>query len=141
MDGSRRQAPATERRVTMEALTVPGEVCSDFERASRLEWLLTNGRGGFAMGTVAAANTRRYHGLLIASLRPPVERHVLLSRLEEVVEPGTPLATNAYPGAIDPSGYRNLIEFRAEPFPTWVFEIAGGARIEKSLCLVQGEDT
>jgi len=122
-------------------MKVTREVCSDYQRSSRLEWLLTNGRGGFAMGTVAGANTRRYHGLLVASLRPPVERHVLLSRLEEVVEPGTPLATNAYPGAIDPSGYRNLIEFRAEPFPTWVFEIAGGARIEKSLCLVQGEDT
>jgi predicted glycogen debranching enzyme len=121
-------------------MKVTREVCTDYQRSSRLEWLLTNGRGGFAMGTVAGANTRRYHGLLVAALRAPVERHVLLSRLEEVVE-GIPLATNAYPGAIHPTGYRNLIEFRADPFPTWVFEIAGGTRIEKSLFLVQGEDT
>ena len=125
----------------MNALAVPREVCSEFERASRLEWLETNGKGGFAMGTVAGANTRRYHGLLVASLRPPVERHVLLSRLEETVEPGIELASNVYPGAIHPSGYRNLIEFRLDPFPTWVFDIGGGARIEKSLFLVQGEDT
>src|SRR5205823_4977066 len=113
----------------------------DHARSSRLEWLETNGAGGFASGTVAGANTRRYHGLLVASLRPPVERHVLLSRLEEVVEPDLQLATNAYPDAIHPQGYRNLIEFRIDPFPTWVFESAGGARIEKSLFLVQGEDT
>ncbi len=45
------------------------------------EWLLTNARGGFAMGTAAGINTRRYHGLLIAALQPPVDRVVLLSQL------------------------------------------------------------
>ena len=60
------------------------EVCRDYPRSSRLEWLLTSGTGGFAMGTVAGANTRRYHGLLVASLHPPVERRsVTLARLEE----------------------------------------------------------
>src|SRR4051812_3039411 len=127
--------------MTMKALAVPRETCADYERASRLEWLETNGLGGVAMGTVAGANTRRYHGLLVASLRPPVERHVLLSRFEEVVEPGVQLATNAYPGTIHPSGYRNLIEFRLDPFPTWVFDNGRGIRVEKSLFLVQGEDT
>ena len=60
----------------------------DHARSSRLEWLETNGAGGFAMGTVAGTNTRRYHGLLVASLRPPVGRHVLLSRLDEVISGG-----------------------------------------------------
>ena len=46
------------------------------------EWLETNGRGGFAMGTVAGINTRRYHGVLVASLRPPVERQVLLAHVQ-----------------------------------------------------------
>src|SRR5256885_12656688 len=122
-------------------IAIDRKTCIDYPQSSKLEWLETNGAGGFAMGTVAGANTRRYHGLLVASLRPPVERHVLLSRLEEVVEPDLQLATNAYPDAIHPQGYRNLIEFRLDPFPTWVFEIPGGARIEKSLFLVQGEDT
>src|SRR5256885_2268857 len=140
MDWSRREATAAERRMNMKSLAVPRGTCSDYERASRLEWLETNGKGGFAMGTVAGVNTRRYHGLLVASLRPPVERHVLLSRIEEVALPDVPLATNAYPGAIHPEGYRNLVDFRLDPFPTWVFD-AGGTRIEKSLFLVHGEDT
>ena len=124
-------------------VTVGRKVCVDYARSSRLEWLESNGAGGFAMGTVAGANTRRYHGLLVASLRPPVDRHVLLSRLEEVVSDGsieTPLGTAQYPGTLHPAGYRNLIEFRLDPFPTWVYDV-GGAHVEKQVLLVQGEDT
>src|SRR5438876_2353304 len=124
-------------------LAVGRNVCTDFARSSRLEWLETNGCGSFAMGTVAGANTRRYHGLLVASLRPPVDRHVLLSRLEEVVSDGdveVPLGTAQYPGVLSPSGYRNLIEFRLDPFPTWVYDV-GGAHVEKQLFLVRGEET
>src|SRR5262249_10495376 len=123
--------------------SVGRKACADYARSSKLEWLETNGAGGFAMGTVAGANTRRYHGLLVASLRPPVDRHVLLSRLEEVVvEQGAEVAlsTAQYPGVLHPAGYRNLIEFRLDPFPTWVFEV-GGAHVEKQLFLLQGEDT
>src|SRR5438132_14143093 len=103
-------------------MRVGREVCRDFARSSRLEWLQTNGAGGFAMGTVAGVNTRRYHGLLVASLRPPVDRHVLLSRLDEVISGGggadVELATNQYPGTLSPRGYAHLIEFRLDPFPT-----------------------
>src|SRR5882724_12866494 len=108
-------------------LTISRKVCQDHARSSRLEWLETNGTGGFAMGTVAGTNTRRYHGLLVASLRPPVDRHVLLSRLDEVVSgdgmPDLPLATNQYPGTLAPPGYAHLIEFRLDPFPTWTFDV------------------
>jgi predicted glycogen debranching enzyme len=125
-------------------LTIARKVCRDYARSSRLEWLETNGAGGFAMGTVAGVNTRRYHGLLVAALRPPVDRHVLLSRLEEVVSgesvPDVPLATNQYPGTLAPQGYAHLIEFRIDPFPTWVFDV-GGAHVEKQLFLVPGEQT
>jgi len=88
-------------------VSVGRKVCADYARSSKLEWLEANGNGGFAMGTVAGANTRRYHGLLVASLRPPVDRHVLLSRLEEVVSDGdveVPLGTAQYPGVLSPSG-------------------------------------
>ena len=124
-------------------VAVGRKVCSDYSRSSRLEWIESNGTGSFAMGTVAGANTRRYHGLLVASLRPPVDRHVLLSRLEEVVSDGSleaPLGTAQYPGALHPAGYRNLIEFRLDPFPTWVYDV-GGAHVEKQIFLVEGEDT
>src|SRR5438132_10282954 len=112
-------------------MRVGREVCRDFARSSRLEWLQTNGAGGFAMGTVAGTNTRRYHGLLVAALRPPVDRHVLLSRLDETVLADGPgnldleLATNQYPGAVSPTGYQRLAEFRLDPFPTWVFDVNG----------------
>ena len=46
------------------------------------EWLVTNGLGGFASGTVGLANTRRYHGLLVAALRPPVDRVVMIAKLD-----------------------------------------------------------
>src|SRR5947209_7048440 len=124
-------------------MRVNQKICQDHARSSRLEWLESNGAGGFAMGTVAGANTRRYHGLLVASLRPPVDRHVLLSRLEEVVSDGsneTPLGTAQYPGTLHPAGYRNLIEFRLDPFPTWVYDV-GAAHVEKQVLLAQGEDT
>src|SRR3989440_9817590 len=116
----------------------------DHAPAPRLEWGDTNGAGGFAMGTVAGTITRRYHGLLVPSLRPPVHRHVLLSRLDEVISGGgaadVALATNQYPGTLSPRGYAHLIEFRLDPFPTWVFDV-GGAHVEKQLFLVQGEQT
>jgi predicted glycogen debranching enzyme len=122
---------------------VPRETCRDYARASHLEWLETNGLGGFAMGTVAGARTRRYHGLLVAALRPPVDRHVLLSTLHEaILVEGDEhlLSTTQYPGALHPEGFRALVEFRLDPFPVWTFE-AGGIRLEKRLFLVQGEDT
>ena len=123
-------------------ICAPRKVCIDFTKSSRREWLETNGTGGFAMGTVSGANTRRYHGLLVASLRPPVDRLVLLSRLDEVVEgeAEVALSTTQYPGALHPTGYRHLLEFRLDPFPTWVWDV-GGAHVEKQVFLVQGEQT
>ena len=52
-------------------------LCGDLAAAEGREWLLTNGRGGYAMGTVAGSLTRRYHGLLIAAIDPPVERRLV----------------------------------------------------------------
>jgi predicted glycogen debranching enzyme len=128
---------------TATPILVPGEVCRDFSRSSRLEWLETNGLGGFAMGTASGANTRRYHGLLVAALRPPVERHVLLARLEETATfEGVPfpLAANEYPGAIHPQGHLRLAGFALDPWPTWTWEV-GGAVVTRRLFLVRGEDT
>jgi glycogen debranching enzyme len=57
--------------------------CRSLDRALSLEWLETNGRGGFASGTIAGANTRRYHALLLTARKPPSERFVLVNHLEE----------------------------------------------------------
>jgi predicted glycogen debranching enzyme len=104
---------------------------------------LTNGTGGFAMGTVSGANTRRYHGLLVASLHPPVQRVATLARLEETVLTlggEVPLSVNQYPGTLHPDGYRHLTGFRLDPGPVWTWEV-GGVRIEKWLSLIPGEQT
>jgi predicted glycogen debranching enzyme len=116
----------------------PREICRDFERASRLEWLETNHTGAYAMGTVAGVNTRRYHALLIASLNPPVDRYSILPRVEEqVIVAGNAfeLATVQYPSTVQPHGFDLLDEFRLDPFPTWRYQLPS-AQIEKTVCLL-----
>ncbi|MBX9600389.1 MAG: amylo-alpha-1,6-glucosidase [Bryobacteraceae bacterium] len=126
-------AAASITGMNPQAIEIPGRVCRDWNASSRLEWLETNGTGAFAMGTVAGANTRRYHGLLIASLRPPVERYVLLSRVEEEFA-GDALGAAEYPGAIAPRGYEQIEQFRLAPFPHWRFRNG----LEKQVLLVPG---
>ena len=59
-------------------------ICSYFGTSSSREWLETNGIGGYASSSISGANTRRYHGLLVAATRPPLGRMVLLSKFEDV---------------------------------------------------------
>ncbi len=121
------------------------EVCVDFSRSSRLEWLVTNGIGGFAMGTVAGILTRRYHGILIAALSPPVGRTLLIPKIDETLETGgirTPLfGDRKTDGSITPRGYESLIRFRLEKsIPVWTFQI-GTIIIEKRIWMEQGANT
>jgi predicted glycogen debranching enzyme len=119
------------------------DICSNLEGARSREWLETNGIGGFASSTIAGLHSRRYHGLLIASLKPPAERYLLLSKFEETLHANGKkweLSANQYPGVIHPQGYQYLREFRLDPFPTFLFEL-DGIRIEKSIFMVQGENT
>lgn len=99
--------------------------CQDLDRALSLEWLETNGRGGFASGTVAGANTRRYHALLLVARKPPDERFVLVNHLDEWLDvdgQSIPLSTNLYPGIVHPAGYALCTAFQSTPWPTWTFE-------------------
>ncbi len=59
------------------------EICGILASAESREWLVTNGIGGYASGTVAGLLTRRYHGLLMAALKPPLGRTLLLAKLDE----------------------------------------------------------
>jgi len=89
------------------------------------EWLLTNGLGSFASGTVADARTRTYHGWLIAALVPPSQRKLLLSHLDaslEVAGQVVALGTNFWgSGKVDPTGFKLLRSFELNPVPTWVW--------------------
>jgi predicted glycogen debranching enzyme len=94
------------------------EICGNFTHSTSREWLVTNGSGGYASGTVAGALTRRYHGLLVAALKPPLGRTLLLAKLDETVvcnEKTYPLFTNVWAeNTIAPSGYRNIEQFSLE---------------------------
>jgi predicted glycogen debranching enzyme len=119
------------------------ETFGDLGAALSREWLETNGLGGFASSTIIGLNTRRYHGLLVAALKPPVERFVLLSKLEETLFiDGQPfeLSANRYPGAVHPQGFRYLEQFRLDPFPIFTYEVEG-LEIEKSVFMLYGENS
>ncbi len=117
--------------------------CRDLNVALTREWLETNGIGGFSSSTISGLNTRRYHGLLTAAMKPPVGRFVLLSKLEEVLlidGRRYELSANQYPGAIHPQGFNYQTRFCLDPFPKFTYEIEG-VHLEKSVFMVQRENT
>ena len=119
------------------------ESCRDLNIVLTREWLETNGIGGFSSSTISGLNTRRYHGLLTAATKPPVGRFVLLSKLEETLlidGRRYELSSNQYPGLIHPQGFNYQTGFRLDPFPRFTYEIEG-LRLEKSVFMVQGENT
>ena len=108
-------------------------------RAPGMEWLETDGLGGFACGTVGGPRTRRYHGWYVPAIPPPRRRWMLVSGCEEFVTcrgATDGISTQIYRDATSPDGMKNLSRFRLEPFPTWRHETAEFA-IERSLCLVR----
>ena len=119
--------------------------CGSWDSAIRHEWLVTNGLGGFACGTVAGANTRRYHGLLMASLRPPVERTLLVAKVEATMHYlGTAygLAANEFAGgAVDPQGFVHIESFTVDNgIPTWRYACAD-ALLEQRIFMAPGANT
>ncbi|HVG77208.1 MAG TPA: amylo-alpha-1,6-glucosidase [Patescibacteria group bacterium] len=121
------------------------EICGDLATADRREWLCTNGLGGFASGTVAGGLARRYHGLLVAALQPPLGRTLVVAKLEEDVEyggAGHALSTNRWAdGTVAPHGYRDLERFRLEgTTPVWTYACAD-ALLEKRVWMEPGANT
>src|SRR5438105_1683565 len=121
------------------------DICGDLGQAEAREWLVTNGLGGYASGTISGLLTRRYHGLLVAALKPPVGRTLLIAKLDESAEYGGrayPLFTNRWQGpAITPHGYRQLERFRLEgTVPVWTYAVAEGL-LEKRIWMEPGANT
>lgn len=127
------------------------EVCGDLATATRREWLVTNGIGGFASGTIANMLTRRYHGLLLAALQPPLGRTLMLAKLDETAEYDGlslaggrfyPLYTNRWEdGTVEGNGHVHLDRFHLEgATPVWTFAMAD-ALLEKRIWMQQGANT
>jgi len=131
-------------RMSDELLPEPLVVSCDpsaLEELLAKEWLLTNRIGAYASATVVGANTRQYHGLLVAAARPPVGRFMALSSvLDELVLPAErtesnyDLATFEFDGAFQPFGVANLLEFRDDVAATFVYQ-CGPARLVKEIIL------
>ncbi len=121
------------------------EICQDPAAAERREWLATNGIGGFACGTLAGLLTRRYHGLLVAALRPPLGRTLLVAKLDTTVRIGGrefPLYTNRWAdGSLELAGLKHLTRFRLEgAIPIWTYQI-GDAHLERAIWMEPGANT
>ncbi len=135
----------------LPAQTLPTEVdfgrdiCCDLGAAESREWLVTNGIGGYAFGTIAGQRTRCYHGLLVAALQPPLGRTLLVAKLDETARYGTEefaLFTNRWAdGTISPEGYRNIERFHLQgTTPVWTFALAD-ALLEKRIFMQSGANT
>jgi predicted glycogen debranching enzyme len=118
------------------------QVCGDLADASTREWLVTDGLGGFAMGTVAGLRTRRYHGLLVVATEPPGRRMLGLASLDPVLVIGDArvrLAVHEWSdGGIDPLGNLQLAEFDlSHGVPRWRWQI-GDVILERELAAERG---
>ncbi|HXW08695.1 MAG TPA: amylo-alpha-1,6-glucosidase [Vicinamibacterales bacterium] len=129
--------------VVIRSLSSPRDESPEHKVMPRREWLVTNGLGGYASGTVAGLVTRRYHGVLVAALPAPLGRIVMLNHLLERVR--LPNRGVVWLGDEDevagPNASRHLTEFRLEfGLPAWVYDL-GGAVIEKRVLMPYGQNT
>ncbi len=116
------------------------------ERSISTEWLVTNGLGGYAMGTLAGTPTRTYHGLLIAALAPPVERTVLVGGCLETLEVGdrtvTLHALERTDGSFVGDGPAHLRDVRLDgSMPVWSFDLGNGLHLDRRVWMAHEANT
>jgi 4-alpha-glucanotransferase len=121
------------------------DICGDLAQAERREWWLANGRGSYAAGSVAGSLTRRYHGLLIATLSPPLGRFLVLAKADATLVEGDrqwPLFANRWAGgAVSPEGQVHVESFRLEGrMPVWRFAV-GDRVVEQRIWMEHGVDS
>ncbi len=123
-------------------------VCCNFDETIAREWLLTNGLGGYAAGTIAGTLTRMQHGLLVAALPEDAVPQLLLAKIDEEVffdQRTFYLGTNEYrDGTRNPAGFVHLEAFRLEEgFPVFTYRLGGidGVTLEKRIWMLQGQNT
>ena len=121
------------------------EICGDLAQAERREWWLANGVGGYATGTIAGTLTRRYHGLLIAPVYPPLGRWLVFAKADATLVDGDrtiPLFSNRWgDGVVDPQGHVHIESFQLHGrMPVWRFAL-GDLVLEQRLCLEPGANT
>ena len=126
----------------MTAIEVGAQTCTTLAEGARREWLVTDGLGGYAMGTVAGLRTRRYHGLLVVATDPPGGRRLALAALDPVLSVGdTRIRLGAHrwaDGTVAPNGFEHLTAFTvADGVPRWRWQI-GDVILEREVAMVHG---
>ena len=114
----------------------------NLENGLNKEWIITNGVGGFASSTMCGANTRRYHGLLIAPLTPPARRHLILSKVDESIEINDKkydIYTNMCKNYVS-EGYKYITNFEKEYVPIYTYQVED-VIIKKYICMEYGKNT
>lgn len=114
----------------------------NLENGLKKEWIITNGIGGFASSTIIGANTRKYHGLLIAPLKPPAQRYLILSKIDESLEIDGKkhnLYTNIGENYIS-QGYKYQETFEKQYIPEFKYQVED-IEITKTICMKYGENT
>jgi glycogen debranching enzyme len=132
------------RAAAQAQLALTRETCGDLAVAARREWLVTNGIGGYAAGTVATLTARRYHGLLVAALTPPLGRRVLFAKLDaRITYAGRSYdldTTRWHDGTVAPAGYANIETFALDgTVPVWTYRCAD-ACIERRVWMDRGRN-
>jgi predicted glycogen debranching enzyme len=112
------------------------------------EWLEADGLGGFASGTSSGIRTRRYHALLSTATTPPTGRMVLVNGFDAWIERGERaagggnreyLSRQRYsPGVVAPEDAALIESFTVEPWPSWVYRLRDGTRIQQELFVTRG---
>jgi len=128
--------------VALPKIHLEQNVLSDLNKAIQLEWVVTNGLGGYASSTVLGVNTRKYHGFLIAAFNPPIDRRVLLNKLDEEVQIGSKsysIWSNEFEYGIQPNGYRFLSGFSLNPFPTYKYTVEE-VQLRKTIFMLHGKN-
>ena len=114
----------------------------NLEKGLTKEWLLTNGIGGYSSSTILNCNTRKYHGLLVASLTPPARRHVIVSKVDESItinDQKFDLYTNVCNNNIT-DGYKFQEEFEKDYLPIFTYKV-NGVEIKKIIAMEHGKNT
>jgi predicted glycogen debranching enzyme len=109
----------------MTAIRFGREITGDLKALESREWLVSNGLGSYSSGSVAGSITRGYHGLLVTALKPPIDRRIMLVKVDEQIEylgQIYDLSTNRWAsGATAPDGFNNLQSFELEVIPVDAF--------------------
>ncbi len=118
------------------------QACGSLDESASREWLVTDGLGGYAMGTVAGLRTRRYHGLLVPATGGPSARMLGLAALDPVLVVGDAryrLATDEWAsGTVDPRGHELLVSFALDSgVPRWRWQV-GDIVLEREVAMTHG---